>query len=86
MLHRAEMQGQGAIIELVDYNEVYVGDTKAKKTTRRSRRGGAKSTQSEVKESTINTEENIENKQATNKKDIVEDNNENTDTEEKIAE
>ena len=31
-----------AMIELVDYNEIYNADKPAKKTTRRSRRGGAK--------------------------------------------
>jgi len=31
-----------AMIELVDYNEIYNADKKAKKTTRRSRRGGSK--------------------------------------------
>ena len=31
-----------AMVELVDYNEIYNADKKAKKTTRRSRRGGAK--------------------------------------------
>ena len=31
-----------AMIELVDYNEIYNADTPKKKTTRRSRRGGSK--------------------------------------------
>ena len=31
-----------AMIELVDYNEIYNADKAAKKTTRRSRRGGKK--------------------------------------------
>jgi large subunit ribosomal protein L17 len=31
-----------AMIELVDYNEIYNADNKSKKTTRRSRRGGTK--------------------------------------------
>jgi large subunit ribosomal protein L17 len=33
-----------AMIELVDYNEIYNADNKAKKTTRRSRRGTSKTT------------------------------------------
>ncbi|PKG51193.1 MULTISPECIES: 50S ribosomal protein L17 [Olleya] len=33
-----------AMIELVDYNEIYNADNKAKKTTRRSRRGGSAKT------------------------------------------
>ena len=33
-----------AMIELVDYNEIYNADNKAKKTTRRSRRGGSTKT------------------------------------------
>ena len=31
-----------AMIELVDYNEIYNADKAKKKTTRRSRRGGSK--------------------------------------------
>ncbi len=31
-----------AMIELVDYNEIYNADKPKKKTTRRSRRGGTK--------------------------------------------
>lgn len=34
-----------AMIELVDYNEIYNANKPAKKTTRRSRRGGAKPTE-----------------------------------------
>ena len=34
-----------AMIELVDYNEIYNADKAKKKTTRRSRRGGSKSTE-----------------------------------------
>jgi len=39
------------MIELVDFNEVYVNDT-TKKTTRRSRRGGSKSTPNQATEQT----------------------------------
>ncbi len=38
---------QMAMIELVDYNELYTGKEEVKKTTRRSRRGGKSSTKAE---------------------------------------
>jgi large subunit ribosomal protein L17 len=46
------------LIELVDFNEIYTNE-KAKKTTRRSRRGGAKQNESEaaVAEAEVVTEE-----------------------------
>ncbi|AUC82310.1 50S ribosomal protein L17 [Lacinutrix sp. Bg11-31] len=45
-----------AMIELVDYNEIYNADNKAKKTTRRSRRGG-KATAAPVETKASNDEE-----------------------------
>ena len=45
-----------AMIELVDYNEIYNADNKAKKTTRRSRRGG-KATAAPVESKATNEEE-----------------------------
>ena len=45
-----------AMIELVDYNEIYNADNKAKKTTRRSRRGG-KATATPVETKATNEEE-----------------------------
>ena len=45
-----------AMIELVDYNEIYKADNKAKKTTRRSRRGG-KATAAPVETKATNEEE-----------------------------
>ena len=45
-----------AMIELVDYNEIYNADNKAKKTTRRSRRGG-KATAAPVETKATNEEE-----------------------------
>lgn len=36
------------MIELVDYNEIYNADKAKKKTTRRSRRGGSKSTEAKA--------------------------------------
>ena len=48
-----------AMVELVDYNEIYnPKGTKAKKTTRRSRRGGSKTETAQVEETT--TEEKSE--------------------------
>lgn len=63
-------------IELVDYNETYVGDGKvAKKSTRRSRRGGSKSTsQNEVKQSSIVSEEKNVEEQVSNENKVDEDN------------
>ena len=46
-----------AMIELVDYNEIYNADKKAKKTTRRSRRGGNKDVAPVVDTKTSNEEE-----------------------------
>ena len=46
-----------AMIELVDYNEIYNADKKAKKTTRRSRRGGAKATTAPAVETKATNEE-----------------------------
>jgi len=62
------------LMELVDYNETYVGDsTKAKKTTRRSRRSGSKG---ETVKTVDNTEEKVVKNQAQNKKqNKVEENN-----------
>lgn len=52
------------MIELVDFNELMLNDTTAKKTTRRSRRGGGsapKATETAVETETIEaTEENVE--------------------------
>ncbi|MCL4128164.1 UNVERIFIED_CONTAM: hypothetical protein GTU68_029270 [Idotea baltica] len=49
-----------AMVELVDYNEIYnPKGTKAKKSTRRSRRGGSKNTETAQVEAT-NTEEKSE--------------------------
>jgi large subunit ribosomal protein L17 len=45
---------QMAMIELVDYNELYKGKEEAKKTTRRSRRGSKSTDKSEVKASDSN--------------------------------
>ncbi len=47
------------MIELVDYNELYNNDN-AKKTTRRSRRGGAKKEDNETVEATESTETVVE--------------------------
>ena len=46
-----------AMIELVDYNEIYNADKKAKKTTRRSRRGGSKTEASAVETTSTKEEE-----------------------------
>jgi large subunit ribosomal protein L17 len=46
-----------AMIELVDYNEIYNADKKAKKTTRRSRRGGSKPAAAPVAETKATNEE-----------------------------
>jgi large subunit ribosomal protein L17 len=46
-----------AMIELVDYNEIYNADNKAKKTTRRSRRGGKAETAPVVDTNATNDEE-----------------------------
>ncbi|MFI1745381.1 MULTISPECIES: 50S ribosomal protein L17 [Thalassobellus] len=46
-----------AMIELVDYNEIYNADKKAKKTTRRSRRGGSKPAAAPVVETKASNEE-----------------------------
>ena len=46
-----------AMIELVDYNEIYNADKKAKKTTRRSRRGGSKAVTPPVETKATNEEE-----------------------------
>ena len=46
-----------AMIELVDYNEIYNADKAAKKTTRRSRRGGSKSEAAPVDVPATNEEE-----------------------------
>ena len=45
------------MIELVDYNEIYNADKKAKKTTRRSRRGGSKPEAAPVVETKASNEE-----------------------------
>ncbi len=66
-------------IELVDFNETYVGEgAKAKKTTRRSRRGttAKNKEEKEVVQTVKDTEENVEKKQAQNKKSNKEDNTE----------
>ncbi|WP_375238626.1 50S ribosomal protein L17 [Aurantibacter sp.] len=46
-----------AMIELVDYNEIYNADKAAKKTTRRSRRGGSKPEAAPVESKATNEEE-----------------------------
>jgi large subunit ribosomal protein L17 len=46
-----------AMIELVDYNEIYNAGKVEKKTTRRSRRGGAKAVAPAVDNTTTNEEE-----------------------------
>ncbi|WNH08046.1 50S ribosomal protein L17 [Thalassobellus suaedae] len=46
-----------AMIELVDYNEIYNAEKKAKKTTRRSRRGGSKPEAAPVVETKASNEE-----------------------------
>ena len=46
-----------AMVELVDYNEIYNADKKAKKTTRRSRRGGAKAEDAAVETTSTKEEE-----------------------------
>ena len=46
-----------AMIELVDYNEVYSAGEKKKKTTRRSRRGGSKAVTPPVETKASNEEE-----------------------------
>ncbi|WOD42260.1 50S ribosomal protein L17 [Hwangdonia lutea] len=46
-----------AMIELVDYNEIYNAGKKAKKTTRRSRRGGSKPAVAPVVENKATNEE-----------------------------
>nr|WP_321237292.1 50S ribosomal protein L17 [uncultured Psychroserpens sp.] len=46
-----------AMIELVDYNEIYNAGKKEKKTTRRSRRGGSKATTPPVETKATNEEE-----------------------------
>ena len=46
-----------AMIELVDYNEIYNADKAPKKTTRRSRRGGSKAVEAPVTESKASNEE-----------------------------
>ncbi len=46
-----------AMIELVDYNEIYNADKAAKKTTRRSRRGGSKPEAAPVDVPATNEEE-----------------------------
>ena len=46
-----------AMIELVDYNEVYKAGEKKKKTTRRSRRGGSKAVTPPVETTASNEEE-----------------------------
>ncbi len=48
---------QMAMIELVDFNEVYTTGKSAKKTTRRSRRGGKAKTAAPAPEATSNEEE-----------------------------
>lgn len=46
-----------AMIELVDYNEIYNADKAKKKTTRRSRRGGSKPEAAPVETQATNEEE-----------------------------
>jgi len=46
-----------AMIEFVDYNEIYNADKAAKKTTRRSRRGGSKAAVPAVETKATNEEE-----------------------------
>jgi large subunit ribosomal protein L17 len=46
-----------AMIELVDYNEIYNAGKPAKKTTRRSRRGGSKPAAAPVETQATNEEE-----------------------------
>jgi len=46
-----------AMIELVDYNEIYNAGNKAKKSTRRSRRGGSKPAAAKVENTATNEEE-----------------------------
>ena len=46
-----------AMIELVDYNEIYNADKKAKKTTRRSRRSGSKPAAAPAVETKASNEE-----------------------------
>ena len=46
-----------AMIELVDYNEIYNADKAPKKTTRRSRRGGSKAAAAPATESKASNEE-----------------------------
>lgn len=46
-----------AMIELVDYNEIYNAGNKPKKSTRRSRRGGSKPAAAKVDNSSTNEEE-----------------------------
>ena len=46
-----------AMIELVDYNEIYNADKKSKKTTRRSRRGGNKPAKAATETIVSNEEE-----------------------------
>ncbi len=46
-----------AMIELVDYNEIYNADKAKKKTTRRSRRGGSKPEAAPVETQASNEEE-----------------------------
>ena len=46
-----------AMIELVDYNEIYNAGNKPKKSTRRSRRGGSKPAAAKVDNTATNEEE-----------------------------
>ena len=46
-----------AMIELVDYNEIYNAGNKPKKSTRRSRRGGSKPAAAKVDNTVTNEEE-----------------------------
>ncbi|TYA91132.1 50S ribosomal protein L17, partial [Seonamhaeicola marinus] len=46
-----------AMIELVDYNEIYNADKPKKKSTRRSRRGSAKPAAAPVENTVTNEEE-----------------------------
>lgn len=46
-----------AMIELVDYNEIYNAGSKSKKSTRRSRRGGSKPAATKVENTATNEEE-----------------------------
>ena len=46
-----------AMIELVDYNEIYNADKPKKKSTRRSRRGGSKPAAAPVETKASNEEE-----------------------------